>query len=158
MSCPHSLKADCSMNNSAMRHGISFLSVTSLNNFTYEWWPILTIILLIWPFILFDAEIQRRDPHILCDHNWKRQGQNAGIPESKALFVVCTYFIYKDERLRRLLVTLVGGPCTDKLFIWWILFQPIAISRKNLQSVPHCRDFFKWSSILTSERSEIAEK
>ena len=41
----------------------------------------------------------------------ERERLNAGIPESKALFVV-----WEVEWLRRLLVT-IGGPCTDKLLI-----------------------------------------
>lgn len=50
-----------------------------------------------------------------------RQGVNAGIPESKALFVV-----WKDEWLRRLLVT-ICGPCTDKLFNWWGIFHLLVL-------------------------------
>ena len=38
----------------------------------------------------------------------ERQGLNAAIPESKALFVV-----WKGEWFRRFLVT-IGGPSTDK--------------------------------------------
>ena len=59
----------------------------------------------------------------------RRPALNAGIPESKALFVVC-----KDEWLRRLLV-IIGGPCTDKLFIWWGIFHMLVLEKIHTVSL-----------------------
>jgi len=65
-----------------------------------------------------------------------REGLNAGIPESKALFVVS-----KGEWLRRLLAA-IGGPCTDKLFIWWVMFHVLLLVSWLLISLaPWIKDF-----------------
>ena len=61
-------------------------------------WPATTIKLNVnklffWPFILFDAEIKRnKAAHPIVTTTERRQRQNTGIAESKALFVV-----YKDD-------------------------------------------------------------
>ena len=60
-------------------------------------------------FIYFDAVIQGERPRTyLLTTTEGREGLNAGIPESKALFVV-----WKGEWLRRLLVT-ICDLSTDK--------------------------------------------
>ena len=55
--------------------------------------------LFFWPFTFFNADIKSKRPsHPIVTTTEKTQRQNAGIPESKALFVV-----YKDEWSKRLL-------------------------------------------------------